>query len=202
MRHLRLLVAAAYGVLTFDARGHGRSGGQTNALGWVADPDVAGAVGFLGTQPGVDPDRIAALGFSMGAEEALRAAADGSPTRSRGRRRRRLDPRRHATHRPRGLCAGHTLRVLARISGGPSLVSGENEPRPLKDLVGRIRVPVLLIASGYPGERKVDETFRSRIGDNAALWYVPDAGHEGAGRAPAGLCVARVGVPGYGLAMR
>lgn len=177
VRHLRLLVAAGYGALTFDARGHGRSGGQTNALGWVADPDVAGAVRFLGTQPGVDPDRIAALGLSMGAEEALRAAADGVPLRAvvaDGAGASTLGDMRLTA---RGVFAPVTLSASWLAFRGAELVSGENEPRPLKDLVGRIRVPVLLIASSDPGERKVDETFRSRIGDNAALWYVPDAGH-------------------------
>ena len=32
--YLRMLHDAGYGVLAYDARGHGRSSGQTNALGW------------------------------------------------------------------------------------------------------------------------------------------------------------------------
>ena len=177
VRHLRLASAAGYAALAFDARGHGRSGGQTNALGWVADPDVAGAVRFLEAQPGVDPDRIAALGLSMGAEEALRAAADGVPLRAvvaDGAGASTLGDMRLTG---RGALAPVTLSASWLALRGAELISGENEPRPLKDLVGRIRVPVLLIASSDPGERKVDEAFRSRIGDNAALWYVPDAGH-------------------------
>jgi uncharacterized protein len=75
--HLRMLVRAGYGVLAFDARGHGESTGQANALGWRGDDDIAGAVRYLRDRAGVDPGRIAALGLSMGAEEALRAAADG-----------------------------------------------------------------------------------------------------------------------------
>jgi pimeloyl-ACP methyl ester carboxylesterase len=77
--HLRMLIGAGYGVLAFDARGHGQSAGQTNALGWTGARDIAGAVRFLDRQSGVDPRRIAALGLSMGAEEALRAAATGAP---------------------------------------------------------------------------------------------------------------------------
>lgn len=79
LTHLRMLNAAGYAVLAFDARGHGQSQGETNALGWRGARDIAGAVAFLQRQPGVDPRRIAALGLSMGAEEALRAAASGIP---------------------------------------------------------------------------------------------------------------------------
>jgi pimeloyl-ACP methyl ester carboxylesterase len=79
IHQLRLLAGAGYGVLAVDARGHGRSEGQTNALGWKATPDVAGAVDFLRRMPGVNPQRIAAFGLSMGAEEALRASAEGVP---------------------------------------------------------------------------------------------------------------------------
>ena len=77
--YLRMLAAHGYTVLAYDARGHGASAGQTNALGWRGADDLAGAVAFLARQPGVDGRKIAALGLSMGAEEALRAAATGVP---------------------------------------------------------------------------------------------------------------------------
>src|SRR5581483_9679522 len=64
---LRLLHRAGFAVLAFDARGHGESGGATNALGWRGDRDVAGAVRFLRGRRGIDPARIGALGLSMGA---------------------------------------------------------------------------------------------------------------------------------------
>jgi len=63
--HLRFLSRAGYGVLTFDARGHGESGGHTNALGWRADEDVGGAVAFLNRQ-GLDANRIGITGFCWG----------------------------------------------------------------------------------------------------------------------------------------
>ena len=62
-----MLVRAGFTVLAFDARGHGQSGGETNALGWRGASDVAGAVAFLRRHSGVDPASIAALGLSMGA---------------------------------------------------------------------------------------------------------------------------------------
>ena len=177
IRHLRLLARAGYAVLAYDARGHGQSGGKTNALGWHADPDVAGAVRFLRLQHGVDLHRIAALGLSMGAEEALRAAADGVPLNAvvaDGAGASTLGDMRLSSNGP-------LTPVLLSASWlsfrEDELISGDDEPAPLKDIVGRIRVPVLLIASNDGGERTIDEAFRARIGDRALLWYVPDAGH-------------------------
>jgi pimeloyl-ACP methyl ester carboxylesterase len=60
---------------------------------------------------------------------------------------------------------------------GAELVSGETEPTGLGRVVGRIRVPVLLIASNAKDERTIDSMYRERIGANASLWYLPDAGH-------------------------
>lgn len=71
-----VLGRAGYGVLLFDARGHGRSGGRAMDFGWRGDEDVAAAVTFLRAQPDVDDERIAAVGMSMGGEEAIGAAAD------------------------------------------------------------------------------------------------------------------------------
>ena len=75
LQHAAVLARHGYGVLLFDARGHGRSGGQAMDFGWYGDEDVTGAVSFLLQQPDVDPERIGAVGMSMGGEEAIGAAA-------------------------------------------------------------------------------------------------------------------------------
>jgi hypothetical protein len=62
---------------------------------------------------------------------------------------------------------------------GTELVSGESEPPGLSQIVGRIRVPVMLIASNASGERAIDAIYRERIGRHASLWYLPDTGHTG-----------------------
>ncbi len=176
--HLRMLHAAGYGVLAFDARGHGQSAGQTNALGWSGDRDIAGAVSFLERQPGVNRRRIAALGLSMGAEEALRAAATGVPPSAiiaDGAGASTLTDDQLLEH---GLGPVFTS-VTWLTMRGTELVSGESEPTGLSQLVGRIRVPVLLIASSASGERAIDQIYRDRIGRSASLWYLPDTGHTG-----------------------
>ena len=64
-----------YGVLLFDARGHGRSAGRAMEFGWYGDLDFRAAVTYVQGRSDVDPDRIAAVGMSMGGEEAIGAAA-------------------------------------------------------------------------------------------------------------------------------
>src|SRR4051794_35240236 len=73
--HAIVLARHGYGVLLFDARGHGRSGGRAMDFGWYGDWDVAAAVSYLQRRADVDPDRMAAVGMSMGGEEAIGAAA-------------------------------------------------------------------------------------------------------------------------------
>ncbi len=70
--HARMLAKAGFGVLLYDARGRGESGGQENAAGWQWDRDVRGAVSFL-TSRGID--RIGLLGLSTGAEAVVTEAA-------------------------------------------------------------------------------------------------------------------------------
>lgn len=172
--HLRMLARRGFAVLSFDARGHGQSAGQTNALGWQGTEDVAGAVGFLRRQRGVDPRRIDALGLSMGAEEALRAAAEGVPLAAAI-----ADGAGASTSGDKDLVEGGALAHSVNWLGmrATELFSGQEQPKPLVDAVGAIRSPVLLIASSATGELTLDRTYRDRIGRNAALWSVPDAAH-------------------------
>ncbi len=192
LAHLRLLARRGYAVLAYDARGHGESDGVTNALGWDSDDDVSGAVAFLRRQTGVDPGRIAALGLSLGGEVALRAAADGVPlaavvadgagasTLGDGR----LLDRRVTTP----LYVSSTWLTMR----GVETLTGEREPPPLASVVGRIRVPVLLVASNRSGELELDRIYRARIGTGASLWYVGDAPHTRALAAHPAAYAARV----------
>jgi pimeloyl-ACP methyl ester carboxylesterase len=174
--HLRMLAADGYGVLAFDARGHGLSSGETNALGWRGTDDLAGAVSFLDHQPGIDSHRIATLGLSMGAEEALRATAGGIPLRAvvaDGAGASTLGDQQIVTHGLGPVFVSETWLTMRAIELG----SGQTEPPPLKTVVGHIHVPVLLIASNAADERAIDNIYRQRIGSGATLWYLPDTSH-------------------------
>jgi pimeloyl-ACP methyl ester carboxylesterase len=187
--HLRMLSRAGYGVLAYDARGHGASAGQTNALGWRGADDIAGAVAFLRHQPDVDGGRIAALGLSMGAEETLRAAAGGVPLRAVV-----ADGAGASTAGDERIVSGGAIArsVTWMTMRATELLSGDAEPAPLQAVAHAIRVPVLLIASRRAGERRIDEAYRSRIGASASLWYVADADHTRALRAHPSAYATRV----------
>jgi uncharacterized protein len=76
------LAKAGFGVLLYDLRGHGESGGQMRAMGWPDAGDVAAALDFLDRQSGVDRHRVGGMGFSIGGQILLRAAAEDSRLRA------------------------------------------------------------------------------------------------------------------------
>ena len=93
-----MLVEHGYGVLLFDRRGEGASEGDPNIFGWAGDRDLHAAAEYLQGRPDVDPDRIGGIGFSVGGEMLLQAAARLGRVqggRLRGRERP-LDPGRIA----------------------------------------------------------------------------------------------------------
>lgn len=200
--YVRLLVDNGFGVLAVDARGHGESGGETNALGWYGDRDVAGAVRFL-RQAGIEPGRIGGLGLSMGAEELLRAQANGIPLAAVV-----ADGAGASTAGDTSLeSSGWDAPIFDSVSWltyrGVELRSGEQAPPALKDIIHRIPSPVLLIASNAPNERLIDQQFRRQIGRGASLWYVGDAAHTQAlATHPAGYRNRVLGFLEHGLNAR
>lgn len=76
-----VLAEAGYGVLLFDFRGHGASGGR-RTLGFREQLDLQAAILYAREQPGVDPERVGALGFSMGAVTLAEVAADDPELRA------------------------------------------------------------------------------------------------------------------------
>ena len=72
----RVLARHGYGVLLFDRRGEGASEGDPNSWGWGGDADVRAAIAYLRGRPDVDPDRIGAIGQSVGGELLIETAAE------------------------------------------------------------------------------------------------------------------------------
>jgi pimeloyl-ACP methyl ester carboxylesterase len=173
VEHLRLLHDAGFAVLAVDARGHGASGGRPNAAGWAGADDVAGAVAYLQAH-GVE--RVGALGLSMGAEEALRAAAEGVPLRAivaDGAGASTSGDAALAEHGPLARSVSWmTMRMVA-------LLGGRGEPPALVDIASRIDAPVLLIASGARDEARIARALAERIGPSAQVWEIQRAGHTG-----------------------
>ncbi len=68
-----LLARKKYGVLAWDARAHGESGGDISTIGYLEVLDVKAALDYALAQPGVE--HVGAWGGSMGAATLIRAAA-------------------------------------------------------------------------------------------------------------------------------
>lgn len=72
-----ILVERGYGALLFDFGGHGTSDDALVTVGDRERRDLVAALDFISAQPDIDPERIGAMGLSMGgATLALVAAQD------------------------------------------------------------------------------------------------------------------------------
>lgn len=161
--HARVLADHGYGVLLFDARGHGESAGRGMDFGWYGEQDASGAVDFLTQRPDVESGRIGLVGMSMGGEQAIGAAG--------------------ADERVRAVVAeGATHRVAAR-QGLPRCVrrarraAAARRPRHL-----RPRRP----ADGCTGTRVAAALRVGRHATNRSRGLPPDRGRRGARRVPRG----------------
>ncbi|MFN7973603.1 MAG: hypothetical protein U0166_14840 [Acidobacteriota bacterium] len=77
-----LLNHLGYGVLAFDLRAHGQSGGSASSLGILEAKDVEGAVAYLDSRADVKKGSVGVWGIGMGAYATVLAAgkADALPT--------------------------------------------------------------------------------------------------------------------------
>jgi dienelactone hydrolase len=183
LSHAEVLADAGYGVLLFDARGHGRSGGTAMDAGWYGDADVGGAISFLAGQPDVDPLRIGAVGLSMGGEEAIGAAASDA--------RIRAVVAEGATNRVPGDLAwlsdvygwrgAITEPAQWLLYNTADLLTSASQPITLRAAAATAGRPILLIAAGTVGdERSAAQFMQAGAPDSVRVWVAPDAGHVGA----------------------
>jgi uncharacterized protein len=186
--HLRMLAGLGYPVLAYDARGHGESAGDPNALGWRGAEDIDAAVRFLRGRSDVDPGRVAVLGVSMGAEEALRAATQNQAIAAIV-----ADGAGASTVGDEGVAGASGLeRAVTWLSmRATEALSGDSEPAPLTSRVGAIEAPVLLIASDAPRELAINREFAREL-DQVRVWHVSTGHTEGLRHDPAAYR-ARVG---------
>jgi pimeloyl-ACP methyl ester carboxylesterase len=172
-----LLIAEGFGVLLFDLRAHGESGGQVATSGAYEQLDVAAALATLRAQPGMAGARIGAIGFSAGGI-ALAGAAAGDGT----------------------------LAALVLQAAAPTLAENYDADFPkdrlgerwasrmLHEQTGRFRIadvrpidqvpqlaarPLLLVYGEHDPLFGVAarERMLQAAGDAASLWVVPRAGH-------------------------
>ncbi len=70
------LIEAHYNVLLFDFRRHGESDGKRTSIGYLEQKDLKGAIEYLKGRGDVDPDRLGAYGFSLGAAVIILTAVE------------------------------------------------------------------------------------------------------------------------------
>ena len=173
----RMLLAHGYGVLLLDPRGQGASDGDT--VRWAGDEDLAAGAAYLQQRPEVDADRVGALGFSIGGEMLLRAAAQSDSIHA-------------VVSEGAGESVGETdVSGIARLLVDPSqavmkaataIFSNHMPPPPIVDSIGAISPrPVLLMYAdpGIGGESTRQPEYFAAAGDPKTIWQVPGASHTG-----------------------
>ncbi len=178
LRDARPIAKGGAGVLMFDWPGHGESGGGPVRFGASERAALEGAVNFLVARPEVDPQRVGALGFSMGSYILAQVA-------SRDTRLRAIvlegafgdaDEQARAEYSHSGV-APVLGAILALRAGGMDV----HELRPL-DVIGRIAPrPVVLVVG--TSDMTVPERLSQRLYDEARdpkeLWVIDGARHGG-----------------------
>lgn len=189
VRRVAAALACAGGVVSFDFRGHGRSGGRST-VGDREVLDVAAAVDWarkLGYQ------RVATVGFSMGAAVAVRHAASyrdvaavvavSGPARWYYRGTPAMRRVHWVIERPLGRLAGRVLRGTRIVSTGWDPV-----PESPEAVAARISPTPLLVVHGdadpfFPVDHA--QALFDAAAEPRELWLEPGFGHaEAAASAP------------------
>ena len=177
-KQAKLLARHGYGVLLFDRRGEGESEGDPNAFGWHGARDVHAAVSFLRRQPDVDPQRIGAIGLSVGGEMLIEAATETRALKaivSEGASGRSVRDD-LASDAPWDGVLGDGVTTIA-----VALSAGDAPPPTLHGLVPRLDAAVFFVYGGKGQllEERANRAFFARAPGPKQLWKVPDASHVG-----------------------
>ena len=180
--HADKLVKAGYGVLMYDERASGESGGERRSYGWEDGPDVGGALAFIRERDGAGVSRVGIAGCSMGGQIALQGAilypeiaavwADGPGIL------------RAADNAP----PHNILTGLVLISNYMLDFMYEQKldlaaPAPLVERMGKIAPrPVMLVGGGVEkgllgSESRRMAWFASAAGPHAQVWVIEEAVH-------------------------
>jgi uncharacterized protein len=180
-KQARMLARHGYGVLLFDRRGEGESEGEPNSWGWGGDTDVKAAIEYLKGRTDVDDDRIGGIGLSVGGEMMIETAAetdelaavvsDGAGARSFTE---------EMDYDVGGINKVLGTFVSASKTAAIAISANQLPPDNLKDLAGRTKAPLLLIAAPNSGHgEELNRGYARAAGDAATLWEIPEARHVG-----------------------
>jgi pimeloyl-ACP methyl ester carboxylesterase len=178
--HAKALADRGYGVLMFDMRLHGESGGAIFS-NWETGRDVVAAGDYLKARSDVQPNRIGAIGLSAGARAIMYGAAASPEVRAMI-----LD----------GLGAGTVDDFLnpfiPEVQGlwfmtpvvwmsdrMTELFVGRAAPPPFKELVKHLAPrPILFISGGLTEyETSLAQRYVTSAGSSAEIWDLPGVDH-------------------------
>ncbi|MFL6017909.1 MAG: alpha/beta hydrolase [Gaiellaceae bacterium] len=171
--HATMLARHGYGVLLYDERGRGDSGGRSNGFGWDWSADVRASVDFL-ERRGIR--HVGVLGLSTGAEVAITAAAEDARVAAvvaDGAEARTLDDFAHL----HGADRITSLPYWAVATAAVRVIRHTEPPPPLDEVVPRIAPrPLLLVQSNDAAEKSIAPVWARVDGRPGVLWHV-DAPH-------------------------
>jgi pimeloyl-ACP methyl ester carboxylesterase len=172
-----MIARHGYGVLLVEPRGQGTSEGDV--VRWAGDRDLHAAVAYLRSRSDVDPDRIGAIGFSIGGEILIEAAAQRDGIRavvSEGAGERVGEQDVSGVER---ILVAPTMAVM---TAALTIFQNHGPPPPIVDRIGLIAPrPVFLIYAvpGQGGEAVRQSKYFAAAGEPKSIWRVPGAAHTG-----------------------
>ena len=177
VKEAQMIARHGYGVLLLEPRGQGASEGDT--VRWAGDRDLHAGANYLQSRPDVDAERIGAIGFSIGGEQLLEAAAQSTAIKavvSEGAGSRVGD---EDVSGPARLLAEPNLAVM---TAALTVFSNHGPPPPIVDRIGQIapRSVFLIYADpGLGGESTRQPKYYEAAGEPKAIWKVPGSTHTG-----------------------
>lgn len=186
--HAKQLVAAGYGVLMYDERASGESGGSYRSYGWEDPHDVRGAIRFIEARQKDDRAEIGIAGCSIGGQIALQGAAynqeidavwaDGA-----------------SSIRAQDVPVP-TNPIFALMKAGNYILDwmyqiklGIKAPPPMIEIIDNIAPrPIMLVGAGQPipfigSEAVLLSRYQEFAGANAQMWIIDEARHCGGPKA-------------------
>jgi fermentation-respiration switch protein FrsA (DUF1100 family) len=175
-----MLSRHGYGVLTFDWRAHGESGGELCTFGYHEVRDVEGALAWLREQADLDPERIGMLGESMGAVTAIRAVAALPDIQAVVADSAYPDLEEGIGNVWRGTGLPPFPFVPLQIALGEWRTGLELDAmQPLEDVAAISPRPILILAGGQDPITGPDagQRYYEAAGEPKELWFEPEMGH-------------------------
>ncbi len=180
-KQTRMLVRNGYGVLLFDRRGEGASDGDPNIFGWGGERDLHAAAAYLRSRADVDPERIGAIGLSVGGEMLIHAAAHSDAFKAIVSEGASGQSVRDELANPDLSDRFLDLPIQAVLTLSLATFTSELPPPSLKSEVAEIAPTAVFFIYGEHGqggtETKPNNAFYAAAREPKQIWEVPNGQH-------------------------